>query len=77
MDLLEQLQRRTKDMMRGTEHLSCEERLREVGLFSLQRRRLWGGLIGAFQHLKGAYKKTGEGHFTRIRTKGNGFKLKD
>ena len=67
-------------MMRGMEHLSWEERLRELGLFSLEKRRLRGDLIGAFQYLKGACKKDGEGPFTRAcndRTKGNGFKLKE
>jgi len=66
-------------MIRGLEHLSCEERLRELALFSLQKRRLWGHLKAAFQHLKDAYKKAGEGLLIRAcsdRTRGNGFKIK-
>jgi len=67
-------------MIRRLEYLSYEDRLRDLGLFSLEKRRLRGDLIAAFQYLKGAYRKDGEGLFTRVcsdRTRGNGSKLKE
>ena len=67
-------------MIRELEHLSYEDRLRELGLFSLEKRRLQEELIAAFHYLKEAYKKAGEGLFTRAcsdRTRGNGFKQKE
>ena len=67
-------------MIRGMEHLSYEERLKELGYFSLEKRRLWGHLVAAFQAPEGARKEDREGLFTRAnhdRTKGNGFKLKE
>jgi len=67
-------------MIRGLEHLLYEDRLREMGLFSLRKRRLWCDLIAAFQYLKGAYKREGNQLFERVdnsRTRGNGFKLKE
>ena len=66
-------------MIRGLEHLSYKDRLKALRLFSLEKRRLWGHLRAAFQYLKGAYKKAGEGFFLRQcndRTRSSGFKLK-
>ena len=51
-----------------------------MGLFSLEKRRLQEDLVVAFQYLKRAYKRVGEGLFTKAcghKTKGNGFKLKE
>ena len=53
--------------------------MRELSLFSLEKKRLQGDLTVAFQYLKGAYKQEGEQMFTRVdsdRTRGDGFKLR-
>ena len=67
-------------MIQELEHLSCEDRLRELEFFSLEKRRLWVDLIAAFQYLKGAYKKDGEKIYSKAccgRTRSNGFKPRD
>jgi len=79
-ELLEQAQRRATKMIQGLEHLSYDERLRELGLFSLEKRRLQGDFIEAFQYLKAAYRKEEKNLFSKAccdRTRSNGFKLKE
>ena len=80
MELLEWFQRRAMKMIRGLEHLPYENRLRELGIFSLKKRRLQGDLIVAFQYLNGTYRKAREGPFVRAcsdRTKGKDFTLEE
>jgi len=67
-------------MIRGLEHLSCEDRLKRLGLFSLEKRRLQGDLVAAFQYLRRAYEKDGDKLISRAccdRTRSNGFTLKE
>jgi len=67
-------------MMRRLKHLLYKDRLRELGLFSLEKRRLHADLLAAFQYLKGAYRKAGEELFIRTgsnRKRGNGLKLEE
>ena len=60
VELLERIQRRDTKMIQGLEHLSYIDRLKELVFFSLEKRRLWGDLITAFQYLQRDYKQ--EGH---------------
>ena len=60
MELLDRVERKATKMIRGLEHLPCEERLREVGLFLAGRREGSGETSwSTSQYLKGAYKWRG------------------
>jgi len=66
-------------MMRGLEQLSYEERLRELGLVSLKKRKLRGDLIKAYKYLKCGCQQDGTRLSSAVpsdRTRSSGHKLK-